>query len=77
MTQASNINTTKTLENFLKRLDDLTQEIRELKEKLPEEPLYGSEKWWEKEIEEADNAFNKGDSLNFDSSEDAIKWLKS
>ena len=44
---------TKTIEEILTRLDRLTREIKAIKTKLfEEEPPYGSDEWWEKEIEE-------------------------
>ncbi len=38
----------KTFEKILSRLDELTREIKTIKSKLlEEEPLYGSDEWWE------------------------------
>lgn len=38
----------KTIEEILTRLDNLTKEVKAIKTKLSEEePLYGSDEWWE------------------------------
>lgn len=36
----------KTIEQILARLDRLTKEVRTIREKLFEEPPYGSDAWW-------------------------------
>lgn len=52
MNQVITINT-KTLREVLTRLDSLTREIKAIKARLfDEDPPYGSDAWWKKEIEE-------------------------
>ena len=68
----------KTIDEILSRLDELTKAVKKISLKLlEEEPAYGSDEWWDKEIEEAENEFKKGKSVLFKSSKDAIKWLNS
>ena len=68
----------KTTEEILARLDKLTKEVKAIKTKLfQEEPPYGSDEWWDKEIKEAEIEFKKGRGVVFKSSKDAIKWLNS
>lgn len=68
----------KTVEHIVKRLDELTRDVKILKAKLLEdEPVCGSDRWWEKEIKDARKAFKKGEGTHFDSAEEAIKWLNS
>lgn len=69
---------TKTIDEIFSRLDELTKTVKKISVRLFEEkPPYGSDKWWEKEIEEADDEFKKGKGVLFQSSKDAIKWLNS
>lgn len=51
----------KTFEKIISRLDDLTQEVKTIKAKLfEEEPLYGSDEWWEWSEKKADEDIKKG-----------------
>lgn len=46
---------TKAIDEILKRLDGLTQEVKAIKERIfDEEPLYGSDEWWEWSEKKAD-----------------------
>lgn len=68
----------KTIDEIFVRLNTLTDEIKAIRAKLFEkEPLYGSDGWWNREIEEAEKEFKKGKGILFKSSQDAIKWLNS
>ncbi len=68
----------KTIEAIVEQLDTLTKEVKMIKAKLfEEEPLYGSDAWWEKEIKDAENELKKGKGIRFESANDAIKWLNS
>lgn len=54
----------KILHQILTRLDTLTKDMQAIKEKvLSQEPSYGSNEWWEKEIKEADKEFKKGKGI--------------
>lgn len=69
---------TKTLALILKRLDELTQDVKILKAKLLEdEPAYGSDQWWKKSDRKALETLKAGKGMRFDSAEEAIKWLNS
>jgi len=69
---------TKTVATILKRLEELTRDVKELKAKLLEsEPPYGSDEWWEWSDKKAIEAFEAGKGIKFDSAEEAIKWLNS
>lgn len=77
MNQAITV-TPKTIEAIVKQLMVLTKEVKAIKTRLfEEEPPYGSNAWWEKEIKEAENEFKKGKGIRFESANDAIKWLNS
>lgn len=68
----------KTIDEIFSRLDELTKTVKKISARLFEEnPRYGSDKWWTKEIEESENEFKKGKGVLFKSSHDAIKWLNS
>lgn len=68
----------KTFEKILSRLDLLTQEVKTIKAKLfKKEPSYGSDVWWNKDIEKAEKEFKKGKGIRFESVKDAVKWLNS
>lgn len=68
----------KTISQILKRLDALTEDIKAIKERLFEqEPLYGSDEWWEWSIRKSEEDYKKGNYVKFDSVEKAIKWLNS
>lgn len=60
MSQAISVSP-KTIEEILTRLDRLTREVKAIKTKLfEEEPPYGSDKWWEKEINEGLEEIKQG-----------------
>ena len=68
----------KTFEKVLSKLDLLTREIEILKRRLSKnEPTYGSDEWWKKEIKQAEEELKKGKGVRFESVEDAVKWLNS
>lgn len=71
---------TKTAEKLLADIESMRKSLEVLRKRviklLPEK--YGSDSWWKKEIEEAENEFKKdGKSICFDSPQEAIKWLNS
>ena len=69
---------TQTIQTILSRLDQLTRDIKVMKERLFElEPEYGSDVWWDKQIEESGRDFKKGKGIKFNSVKEAIKWLDS
>lgn len=52
---------TKTLDEIFSRLDELTKAVKTISIRLFREELpYGSNEWWDKEIEEAEKEFKKG-----------------
>lgn len=52
----------KTIQKILTRLDKLTEDVKEIKNRLPEQkPHYGSDEWWDKEINEGEEDIEKGD----------------
>ena len=68
----------KTFEKIVSKLEELAQDVQIIKTKiLTEESRYGSNKWWEKEIEQAEKEFKKGKGIRFESVKDAVKWLNS
>ncbi len=68
----------KTINDIFSRLDELTKAVKKISARLlNEEPRYGSDEWWNKEIKEAENEFKKGKGVLFQSGKDAIKWLNS
>ena len=69
---------TKTFEEILSRLDQLTKEVRAIKTRLFEsEPAYGFDEWWEWSDKKAMEDIKAGRVATFDSAEKAIKWLNS
>lgn len=67
-----------TFEKLISRLDDLTREVKSIKAKLfDKEPPYGSKEWWEWSDKKAIEEIKAGKGVNFDSVEEAIKWLNS
>jgi len=69
---------TKSFEEVLSRLDQLTKEVRAIKMKLfSGEPVYGSDEWWEWSDKKAMDDIKAGRTVKFDSAEKAIKWLNS
>lgn len=68
----------KTIDKILDRLDTLTKEVRAIKTKLfKEEPLYGSDAWWEWSDKKALEEIKAGKGVKFNTVQDAIKWLNS
>jgi len=68
----------KTIDEIISRLDNLTREIKTIKMKLfEEEPLYGSEEWWEWSERKADEDIREDRLIRFDSVKKAVKWLNS
>lgn len=49
-----------TIEHIVKQLDTLTKEMRELKKKLAEKPVYGSVEWWQQQQLLADADIESG-----------------
>lgn len=51
----------KTIKQILHRLDDLAKDVAVIKEKVTEdEPLYGSDEWWEWSDKKAHEDIRKG-----------------
>jgi len=76
MTQTVTVET-KVLKQILERLDELTQEVRVLKESLFEkEPTYGSGEWWEWSDKKAIEAHRKGEYLEISTPEELKKIFK-
>lgn len=68
----------KTIEEILTRLDNLTKEVRAMKSKLFEgEPPYGSDEWWEWSIGKGMEDIKKGNYIEFDSVEKLQRHLDS
>ena len=68
----------KTIEEIFARLDMLTREIKTIKVKFFEkEPPYGSRKWWKWSEKKADEDIKEGNTIEFNSVEEAVKWLNS
>lgn len=68
----------KTIDDIFSRLDELTSVVKKMSAKFSEKEFSsGSDEWWDKEIEEAENEFKKGKGVMFKSGKDAIKWLNS
>ncbi|MBU3979335.1 hypothetical protein KJ980_05850 [Patescibacteria group bacterium] len=77
MTQTITVET-KTVEKILSHLDELRQDMNELKNKLlKEEAPYGSDEWWEKEEEKATEDIKKRRIVTFNSVEEMQKHLNS
>lgn len=51
----------KTIQKILTRLDKLSKDVKEIKEKIVEEPAHGSDEWWEKEIKKGEQDIQTGD----------------
>lgn len=50
----------KTIDEIFSRLDELTKAVQKISIRLFEKKTrYGSDEWWNKEIEEAENEFKK------------------
>ncbi len=68
----------KTIEEILTRLDKLTREIKAIKTKLfEEEPPYGSDEWWENEINEGLRDIKNGKYTELRSRKELQTFLKS
>ncbi|MBI2036095.1 hypothetical protein HYT17_00445 [Candidatus Microgenomates bacterium] len=67
----------KTAESIFSEITVLEQKLEALKEKvlrfLPTK--YGSDLWWKKEIDEAEELFKKGKGIKFNSAKEATAWL--
>ena len=51
----------KTIDEIFSRLDELTKAVRKISVKFFEkEPPYGSDEWWDKEIEEGEKDIKAG-----------------
>lgn len=62
----------KTVSLILARLDKLAKDVQAIKARvLEEEPPYGSDAWWEKEIQEVEEDFKKGKGIRFNSAKEA------
>lgn len=60
MAQTITVNA-KTLEQVVSQLDKLTKEVAAIKKQiLDQEPINGSDAWWEKEIKEGEEDIKKG-----------------
>lgn len=69
---------TKTVNQIMKRLESLAKDVKLIKEKLSRgEPVYGSDTWWEKEIQDSEKEFSAGKGITFKNAKDAITWLDS
>lgn len=68
----------KTIEEILTRLDRLTKEVRAIKARLfGEAPPYGTDKWWEKEIEEGLGEVKQGKYKIYNNAKDLLNDLHS
>lgn len=68
----------KTINHIVAQLDKLARDVEAIKARVfTQEPPYGSDLWWEKEIEEAEETIRKGKGIKFNSAKEAIKWLNS
>lgn len=68
----------KTVTLILSHLDKLTRDVEAIKTRVFEKkPPYGSDAWWEKEVEEAEVALQNGKGISFNSTKEALKWLNS
>lgn len=66
----------KTIEEILTRLDRLTREVRAIKARLfEEEPLYGSDEWWEWSEKKADEDIKAGRYKVYKNVKELIKDL--
>ncbi len=68
----------KTIEEILTRLDRLTREIKAIKTKLfEEEPLYGSDEWWEWSDEKALKEIKAGKGTKITNKKELDAFFKS
>ena len=75
MSQAITV-TPKTIEEILSRLDRITKDITTIKARLFEqEPKYGSDAWWDKEIKEGLEEVKQGKYTVYENAKDLIKDL--
>lgn len=66
----------KTINTILTRLDALTKEVKTIRTRLfEEEPLYGSDEWWEWSNRKADEDIRKGRYAVYKDAESLIKDL--
>jgi len=73
MAQASSVDT-KTIQKILSRLDQLSEDIKEIKKKLSEPP-YGSEEWWTLSDKKAREDIKAGRYKVFSKPDDLIQDL--
>ena len=64
----------KTAEKILSRLEQLSEDMKEIKEKLSQ-PSYGSEEWWKLSDRKASEDIQTGKYEIFDNADDLIKDL--
>jgi hypothetical protein len=68
----------KTLEHIASQLDELTKEVKELKEKIIDhEPPHGTKAWWDWSERKADEDIKKGNVVTFSSVKEMQKHLDS
>lgn len=68
----------KTINEIFSRLDELTKAVKTISARLLKEgSLYGSDEWWDKEIEEGIEEVKKGKVKKFENMKEAIHYLNS
>ena len=68
----------KTINEILTRLDELTNAVKKISARLLVEELpYGSDEWWDKEIKEGLREVKQGKVKKFKSMEEALYYLNS
>lgn len=68
----------KTIDEIFSRLDELTKTVKKISVRLlNEEPAYGSDEWWNKEIKEGIEEVKKGKVKKFKNMKEAIHYLNS
>lgn len=69
---------TKTFEEILSRLDQLTREVHTIKVKLfNSEPSYGSDEWWEWSDKKALESIRKGKGITIHNKKELDAFFKS
>lgn len=67
----------KTFEKIVSRLDQLTQEVAVINEKLEGAPRYGSDEWWEWSDKKAKEDIKAGRYVTLHSAKEAQEYLDS
>lgn len=68
----------KTINEIFSRLDELTKTVKKISARLFEkEPSYGSDEWWDKEINKGIEEVKKDKVKKFKNMKEAIHYLNS